>query len=156
MGNVIPKLIIPVKDIAKIAMKHWPEPTRYQATIMTTIALMESGGDARAWYYNTEGLFAETFDRGLWGINEAVIQNIMPDWYGPSQFADPESNGSMAWDIWNWRYWQKENEGSIIALPYAYSGWTTYRKARLEKDPDYANAWKILYPKAVDAIAQVP
>jgi Lysozyme like domain len=143
-------LIIPTVDIAAAALRYWPEPTRYQATVMTTIALMESGGNARALYYNTTGDFPETLDRGLWGINEAAIANVFGYQPEPSSYADPNLNARMARTIWEYRYGQKADSPAFIALPYAYSGWTTYRK-RLEGDPQYGEAWRILWPKAAAA-----
>lgn len=155
MSNTIPKLIIPDVEIARIAVKYWPEPTKYQATVMTTIALMESGGDARAWYYNLDDLFAETFDRGLWGINEQVIDNVRPGLYDAAAFANPDLNGQMARIIWDWRYSHSPQPGSANALPHAYSGWATYRKARIEFDPAYVNAWRILSARATMAIGKL-
>lgn len=153
MANEFPPLIISDNEIARLALKYWPEPTKYQATVMTTIALMESGGDARAWYYNTEGLFAESFDRGLWGINECAIEEVFGEYQHPPSFADPESNAIFAYHIWYYRYSRtlEKNPSISNALVYAYSGWTTYRKARIEKDPDYVKAWNILNARAIKA-----
>ena len=150
MANTFPRLLVPDNEIGRIALMHWTDPTKYQATVMTCIALMESDGDARAWYYNTEGLFAETFDRGLWGINEAAIAEVLGRPVPPTDFAKPVQNGQMARAIWNWRYQLKGGDAApSVALPYAYSGWTTYRKARIEKDANYAARWNLLWRRAV-------
>lgn len=152
MGNIIPKVIIPDNEIATVALRYWPESSRYQATIMMTIALMESSGDARAWYYNLDGIFVETFDRGLWGINEQVIENIAPGRYDASAFSNPDLNGQMARIVWDWRYNHAPQPGTSLALPYAYSAWTTYRKARVDKDPQYVAAWSKMFARAAVAV----
>jgi hypothetical protein len=77
-----------------------------------------------------------------------AIQSIMSDFYEPTQFADPFTNGQMARDIWLWRYSHSPSPDTSSALPYAYSGWTTYRKARIDTVPQYVKAWNELFIRA--------
>lgn len=155
-----PKLILSDVAIADAAVKYWPLPTNdyYQAKVMTTIALMESNGDAFALLMNVPpSLLAYYVDRGLWGINEGAIAQLLGHPVDGATFADPDRNAAYARTIWDWRYNKKFEESESIAqsLVYAYEGWTTYRKARIEKDPAYVAAWNARWPRAVTAVQAI-
>jgi len=145
MTSHIPVNIIPDDEIARLAAQRWPENTKYQARVMTTIALCESGGDANALYLNTDGILAGTLDRGLWGINEVAIRNVA-GWIEPSLFWLPMYNVEFAHDIWQFRFDQARTRGQSYtdALIYAYEGWTTYRMRKLQ----YASVWPMLWKRA--------
>jgi hypothetical protein len=154
--STIPKLIIPDADIARLAIRYWPEPTHWQARTMVTIALCETLGDAYALYLNTTGMFAGTLDRGLWAINEAAIIGVCeamstptPD---PHQFVDPEASAGMARLTWDYRFGVARDRGKSWADPltYAYQGWNTYR----DKDTKYAAVWPGLWARAGAAITE--
>jgi hypothetical protein len=142
----IPQLIIPDDRIAELAAAQWPEPTRYQARVMTTIALCETGGDAYALYLNTSGDFAGTLDRGLWAINEEAIRGLFGTNPSPALFVDPEASAKFARAVWDWRFGIAKLDGRPYAeaLVFAYLGWTTYR----EKAGKYANVWPVLWRRA--------
>jgi hypothetical protein len=131
----IPQLIIPDDRIAELAAAQWPEPTRYQARVMTTIALCETGGDAYALYLNTSGDFAGTLDRGLWAINEEAIRGLFGTNPSPALFVDPEASAKFV---------RLDGRPYAEALVFAYLGWTTYR----EKAGKYANVWPVLWRRA--------
>jgi hypothetical protein len=157
-----PRHVVSDTDIATAAVEHWPNPDGgyYQAKVMTTIALMESNGDALALLMNVPpSQLAGYVDRGLWGINEGAIRNLVDYDLDPATFIDPDHNAEYAREIWQWRYDRKlaETGSTTQALIYAYNGWTTYRRAKsgLPADAEYAIAWKARWPRAEAAVNEV-
>lgn len=142
------KLIIPDIEIAGWAIQYWPEPTHYQATIMTTIALMESGGNTYGIAVNDGGLFKGYADRGLWGINEAAIVDVIGAPVDAWEFSDPRFNAAYARVIWDWRIKQAKTQGFDFAhqLIYAYEGWSTYKYKSI--DPQLKAAWPVMWNRA--------
>jgi hypothetical protein len=150
------KLIIPDVEIARAALVQWPEP--YQAKVMTAIFLVENGGDAYAFYVNSDGLFAGYADRGLCAINEAVIKSLRGEWQDPILFVDVDESMRMARDVWDWRFKRAQRLGKSYSssLVEAYSGWSVYSHQE-DKTPlgDGLRArWALMRSRAEQAVEE--
>ena len=143
-------------DIAHGALVQWEAP--YQASVMTTIFLVENGGDEYSFYMNRTGIFVGYADRGLCAINERVIYNLRDEWQDPAAFADVDEAMAMAREVWDWRFDRAQKLGKSYSdsLIDAYSGWSVYA----HKDDDTAQGaalrarWSQMRPRAVAAVKE--
>lgn len=159
------KLILPDIEIVKAVNVEWPEP--YQTEIMSTVSLCESGGDvfAHAPVTDPASVLYRWDDRGLLGINEGAINEVLDTRVDPRLFYIPELNVYYGRVIWDWRFANAIRPGSHggLGLPYsgalihAYSGWTTY-KNRSSQLPQYAElrrAWPIFRTRVQAAMVEL-
>lgn len=151
-------LIIPDTEIVKAINLKWPEP--YQTEVMSTIALCESGGNL---YANNpvsqpESLFYRYDDRGILGINEGAINEVLKFRIDPRTCYILEFNIEYGRAIWDWRFNRAlipRSHGGLElgysgALVYAYQGWTTYKTK--DTNPNYIVAWPIFRSRVKTAM----
>jgi hypothetical protein len=152
------RLIIPDVDIVRAINVKWPDP--YQTEVMGTIALCESGGNL---YANNpvsqpESLFYRWDDRGILGINEGAINEVLRQRIDPRTCYIIEFNIEYGRAIWDWRlaYALKPTShgglgfGYSNSLIWAYQGWTTYKNRTTDENLSYA--WPIFRKRIQTAI----
>jgi hypothetical protein len=152
------KLIIPDTEIVSAINAHWPEP--YQTEVMGTIALCESGGDLYAHNAVSDPSSAlyRWDDRGILGINEGAINEVLKTRVDPRTFYILEFNAQYGRAIWDWRFnhaIKPTSHGGLglgysAALVHAYNGWTTYKTRTT--NPYYVQAWPVFRRRIKDAM----